>query len=137
MLNRRKEKALEQQERRARRDEQERAAGKLVSRVPSLTSLSIAVHETRPTGSVSDTHHIRRVVVEHAPALFAFTCSDPYCTDGGYDVTREVLAALQAGKQAFEAEQDCSGRCGGVDCGRHLRVVATATYRDAAPSPAP
>jgi hypothetical protein len=130
MLNRRREKALELQERRSRRVQQEDAAGKLLLKAPHLTSLSLEVHETRREGVVGDTHHIRRVVIEHAPALFAVSCSNPSCEDGGYDVTREILYALTARQVKFEAEQDCRGRCGPADCGRHLRIVATATYRD-------
>lgn len=133
MLNRRKEKALERQERKVRRTEREDAAGKLLLKAPDLTSLNMTVTETRKEGCVTDTQHIKRFVLEHAPALFELACSDPYCEDGGYDITREVLRSLSLRQETFEAEQDCAGRCGAIDCGRHVRVVVTATYREARP----
>jgi hypothetical protein len=125
----RKQFQIERAERRAQRDEREMAAGKLSERVPDLTSLAIAIHETRPSGCVADTHYIRRVVLESAPALFELTCSERDCEDGGHDLTREVLSALVAGRVQFQGEQVCRGRCGPVDCGRALRYIATATYR--------
>jgi hypothetical protein len=131
MMNRRKEKELERNERRVQRDKREGAAGKLVQRIPDLTSLSIAIHETRPEGCVSDTYYIRRVVLEHAPALFEVSCSDPRCEDGGYDVTLDVIHALKSRQTRFEGHQTCRGRCGVLDCARVLRYVATATYREA------
>ncbi len=130
MWNRSKEKALERQERRTQRLKREDDAGKLSQKAPDLATLSLAVHETRPEGCVTDTHHIRRFVVEHAPALFEVACSDPYCEDGGYDITRDILYALASHKLTFESEQRCRGHCGANDCGRSLRVVGTATYRE-------
>lgn len=131
MMNRRKEKELELKERRVQRAEREDAAGKLVERVPDLTSVSISIHETRAGGCTSDTHYIRRVVLEHAPALFLVACSDPRCEDGGYDVTQEILFALASHQARFEGNQPCRGRCGPIDCARVLRYVTTATYREA------
>src|SRR3954469_11960801 len=130
-MNRHREKELERKERRVQRGEREDAAGKLVQRVPDLTSLSIEIHETRPEGCVSDTHYIRRVVLEHAPALFEVKCSDPRCEDGGYDVTREIIFALASRQARFEGQQACRGRCGSNDCARVLRYVTTATCREA------
>lgn len=129
MMNRRKEKELERKERRIQRSIREDAAGKLLVRAPDLIALNIATHETRPA-SVGDTHYIRRVVVAQAPALFEVLCSDPQCEDGGYDVTREVLSALASHKAQFEGQQPCQGHCGVNACGRILRYVGTATYRD-------
>ena len=131
MMNRNKERELERKERNTQRAEREEAAGKLVQRVADLTSLSIAIHETRAYGCVSNTHYIRRVVLEHAPALFEVACSDPRCEDGGYDVTREIILALASRKAHFEGHQACRGRCGAIDCGRVLQYVLTATFRKA------
>jgi hypothetical protein len=130
-MNRRREKDLERKERKVQRDERENAAGKLVQRVPDLTSLSIEIRETRPDGCVSDTHYIRRVVLEHAPALFEVVCSDPRCEDGGYDVTPDIIFGLKSRQTRFEGHQTCRGRCGSLDCARVLRYVTTATYREA------
>jgi hypothetical protein len=135
-LSRRKD--VERDERRTQRQERENAAGSLLKRVPDLASLSIDVDETRPEGCVSNNRYIRRIVVEHAPALFEIPCSYPSCEDGGYDLTREILSALSAQRTHFEGQGTCRGRCGQVDCTRVLRYVAKATYRDArtaAPAP--
>jgi hypothetical protein len=131
MMSRYREKELERKERRIQRSEREDAAGKLVQKIPDLTSLSIAIHETRPEGCVSDTHYIRRVAIQSAPALFEVTCSDPRCEDGGYDVTREVLSSLASRRALFEGNDTCRGRCGANECARVLRYVATASYQDA------
>lgn len=128
--SRRKEETVEREERKKERAQRELSAGTLLQSVPGLASLSIAIHETRPDGVVSDTHYTRRVVVEHAPALFEIPCSYRDCTDGSYDLTREILAALEAGKTAFEGQQRCRGRCGDLDCTRVLHFVGTATYQE-------
>lgn len=127
LVNRRRN--IEREERQVLRHEREDAAGKLLQKVPDLASLSLAIHEVRPDGWASDAQYIRRVVVEHAPALFEMPCSYAYCKDGGYDVTREILDALSSHKARFEGECACRGSCGTSDCARILRYVATATYR--------
>jgi hypothetical protein len=126
-VNRRRN--IEREERKVLRHEREDAAGKLLLKIPELTSLSLAIHEVRPDGLASDAQYIRRVVVEHAPALFEVPCSYAYCKDGGYDVTREVLDALRSHMARFEGERACRGNCGVNGCVRVLRYVATATYR--------
>ena len=128
MMSRRREQDLERGERRQKRLAREAAAERLLVTSPRLLSLSIAIHETRPEGCVSDTHYIRRVPVEHAPALFEVACSDPHCQDGGYDVTRTVCAALRAQLTHFEGDQACHGHSAVNDCARVLRYVADATY---------
>jgi hypothetical protein len=137
MVNRRKQKDAERKERRTKRDEREQAAGKLLDKAPDLTSLSITIHETRREGSASDTHHIRRFILENTPAHFEVFCSDPTCEDGGYDVTQEILRALMSHQVKFEGEQHCGGRCGPIDCGRRLRYEAVATYREPRAQPSP
>jgi hypothetical protein len=122
-------KQIESAERRVLRDRREDAAGRLLLRVPDLTSLSIVIHEARPNGCVSDTQYVRHIVLEHAAALFEVPCSYAYCEDGGYDVTREMLFALGLRRVRVEGEQACGGRCKVGDCGRVLRYVATAAYR--------
>jgi len=129
--NRRREKDILREERRVQRVQREDAAGKLLVQAPDLTSLSITIRETRPEGCVSDTQYTRRVVLEHAPALFEVPCAYPECEDGGYDVTREILLSLAARQPHFEGEQSCRGRCGSLECTRVLRYAGTATYREA------
>jgi hypothetical protein len=128
----RRGKALLLEERRVQRAQREEAAGKLLARVPDLTSLSLSIHETRPDGCIGDTQYLRRVVLEHAPALFEVPCAYLGCEDGGYDVTREILHALAGHLTRFDGEQPCRGRSGAHDCTRVLRYAGTATYRETA-----
>ncbi|MGK3986605.1 hypothetical protein WME99_26400 [Sorangium sp. So ce136] len=111
------------------RGKREQAAGKLLQKVPELTSLNLEIRETRSNGLANDTQYIRRVVVEHAHALFEMPCSYSSCDNGGYDVTREILNALTSRAARFEGECVCRGSCGSEFCSRVLRYVATATYR--------
>ncbi|WP_437752956.1 hypothetical protein [Sorangium sp. So ce1389] len=111
------------------RGKREQAAGKLLQKVPELTSLNLEIRETRSNGLANDTQYIRRVVVEHAHALFEMPCSYSSCDNGGYDVTREILSALSSRSARFEGECACRGSCGSECCSRVLRYVATATYR--------
>jgi len=101
----------------------EQAAGKLSRLSPGLTSLSLAIHEELPEGGLSGVRYIRRVVVEHAFALFEMPCTHTHCEGGSYDVTREVLASLRDGATRFEGHSSCLG-----GCGRRLHFVATAEY---------
>ena len=130
LASRRREKDIEREERRVQRVQREAAAGKLLQRFPEITSLDIVVHEARPEGCVSDSHYIRRIVLEHAPALFEVPCSYPSCEDGGYDITHDVLEALAAKDPKIEGEKACRGRCGSLDCTRVLRFVVRVAYRD-------
>lgn len=129
----RREKALLLEERRVQRAQREGAAGKLLTQAPDLTSLSLSIRETRPDGCVGDTEYLRRVVLEHAPALFEVPCAYRECKDGGYDVTREILHALAGHLTRFEGEQPCRGRFGAHECTRVLHYAGTATYRETAP----
>jgi hypothetical protein len=125
----RRQNQLEAEERRVRRDERESSAGKLIERFPDLVTLDLAITEARPSGGAIDNRYIRRIVVEHAPALFELRCSHSDCQDGVYDLTRDLLAGLAARKGRFEGERSCAGRGRAVDCTRVLSYVATATYR--------
>jgi hypothetical protein len=120
---------LQREQRRVARTAREDAAGKLAVQAPELEGLSLNLEESRADGSLGDTHYIRRVVVEHAPALFHVPCSYPPCVDGGYELTPEILLAVASRKLRFEGTQRCPGRCGAAECGRVLRYVATASYR--------
>ena len=122
-------KKAEREERVARRNEREDQAGKLLTKIPDLGLLELAINEARPDGCLGDNQYIRRIVIDHAPALFEIPCSYPGCEDGGYDLTREILQALQARQTRFVGEHHCGGRLRNVDCSRILRYVATAAYR--------
>lgn len=109
--------------RKARR-EREDGFARLRTEVPTLASLSFEVSGRHGKTTLSETRHVRRFVVEQAPALFEMRCTDAACERGGHDVTRQVLEALRKGLLRFEVEDPC--RAG---CGRVLQVVGTATYR--------
>lgn len=129
----------------AARREQEDAAPRLLSEVPALKSLALTLEERRQsansaTGSgMSDAgSHIRRIVVEHAPALFHIPCGNRACQDGGHDLTRAILHALRDGQVAFEGDDACHGSTvAGQACELFLRYRAQATYEASFdPSPA-
>ena len=126
MMNRRA--TLEAAERKASRQRREEAAGSLHEAFPTLRSLRLAVQEFRTGAPNAECAHVRRVVVEHAPALFELPCTDAHCQDGGYDVTYEIMRALRAGQKSFEGRQPCQGRRGGGECNRYLHYVADASY---------
>src|SRR5689334_11753022 len=79
--------AMRAAERRRREDE----APRLLARVPKLESLKLEIEERRPEATSADVQHVKRVVVESAPALFEIACCDRACKDGGHDITRAVL----------------------------------------------
>jgi hypothetical protein len=116
------------EERRLRRLVREASAGKLLERAPELTSLSLAFHLKCLDDPVEDTRWVRRVVPVQASASFDVPCPDRSCSEGGYDLTEEVLAALAAGAARFEGERACRGTRASEPCRRRLRYVATATY---------
>src|SRR6476469_7730313 len=129
----RREKEVARLERKAKRDEREAAAGKLIDRCPDLVTLDIAIHESGPKTAPNELRYIRRVVVEHAPALFDLVCSSGRCEGGGYQLTAEILAALDTHAPKLAGQQACSGRTAeGEECGSLVRYEATATYRKAA-----
>ncbi len=105
---------------------------RLSASIPALETLKLEIRETTSSGSSSscpEAAHIRRIVVEHAPALFFVMCHDSYCKDGGHDLSHGVLLALRQQKTRFTGEDRCNGRVGSADCQRILHYVGTATYR--------
>ncbi len=113
----------------AERRQREDAAPRLSAELPKLETLKLDIDERRPGVVASEVSHIRRVVVDHAPALFELPCSDPSCRDGGHDLTSQIMRSLHRGETKFEGEDSCLGHVGNASCGRILRYVATATYK--------
>jgi hypothetical protein len=112
-------------ERRKREDE----APRLSAELPQLRALRLDVDEHMRDGVVStEPAHIRRIVVESAPALFFLPCGDARCKDGGHDITHPVMEALRSGETRFEGEDECSGSQGSGQCGRILRYVGIASF---------
>lgn len=112
-------------ERRRREDE----APRLIAVVPDLESLRLEVSERRGDLGIADASHIRRVVVEHAPALFLIPCGESSCRDGGHDITRAVLRGLEQKATKFEGDDPCDGQTGTAPCSRTLVFTAYATYK--------
>ncbi|MBN1609942.1 MAG: hypothetical protein JW940_25165 [Polyangiaceae bacterium] len=131
MWNRRQqtEAALVHHERRQREDE----APRLRQEVRQLAALDIEIDEFRAAGTVLAARHTRRIVVEQAPAHFEIPCSEERCTGGGYDLTYEVMRALEARRTLFDGQAACPGSVGSAECGRTLRYVAHASYIEDAP----
>jgi hypothetical protein len=84
--------------------------------------------DERRSASLTGITHIRRIVVETAPALFIVACADRACRDGGHDLTREIMSALGRGLTEFGGEHTCQGQLGPALCGSVLRYVAVATF---------
>jgi hypothetical protein len=71
--------------------------------------------------------HVRHVVVEQAPALFALPCCDRHCS-GEHDLTPRILEALRNGEEQIEGKDACHGQNKEGECHLELRFVASATY---------
>ena len=117
------EAAIRAAERRRREDE----AKRLAEVVPELESLSIQVDERLHGNHEVEVAHVRHVVVEQAPALFALPCCDRHCT-GEHDLTAPLLTALRNGEEQIEGKDACHGQNKEGECHLELRFVASATY---------
>jgi hypothetical protein len=111
-------------ERRRREDESPR----LIAEVPRLRSLALEIEEKVEGGPVAEPMHVRRVVVEHAPALFILPCGDARCKDGGHEITNLVMRALRGNETRFEGQDVCHGSVGTGQCARVLHFVGIATF---------
>jgi hypothetical protein len=112
----------------AERRQREDSAPRLTAEVPGLLSLCLAIEEASDATTVSRPKHLRRIVVERAPALFLVPCGDPRCTDGGHDVTDSIMGALVKRETTFRGEDKCNGYLGAAPCMRILRYDAVAEY---------
>jgi hypothetical protein len=110
------------QERRRREDDSPRISALF----PELLGLKISVEERSATATPK---YIRRIVVTSAPAMFLLPCSDPHCSDGGHDVTTEILAALRAQKKTFGGTHECNGTIGSTPCHRTIWYEAEADFK--------
>ncbi len=110
-------------ERRRREDD----APRLSDEVPDLRSLRLEIEE-RSGVAGTQPKHIRRFVVDRAPALFLVPCGDPRCVDGEHDLTATVMRALRARQTSFQGTDECTGSVGLGACGRVLHFDAIAEY---------
>ncbi|MDP9002310.1 MAG: hypothetical protein M3O46_19635 [Myxococcota bacterium] len=111
-------------ERRRREDD----APRLCEQVPDLISLRLDIEE-RSGVTGTQPRHIRRLVVDRAPALFLVPCGDPRCVESEHDLTETIMRALRAREASFEGDDECAGSIGTSPCGRVLHFDATAEYR--------
>ena len=112
-------------ERRRREDE----APRLKTEFPTLQSLALEIRETSAgAATASSPMHIRRIMVDTAPALFVVPCGDARCQHGGHDITSVLRSHLRSHETRFEGEHECRGSTDDAMCSRVLRFVGTATY---------
>jgi hypothetical protein len=112
----------------AERRRRENDAPRLCDEVPDLVSLRLEIEE-HAAGAASQPRHIRRIVVDHAPALFLVACGDPRCVEGEHDVTRTVMQALRSHETTFTGTDECRGSVGTSGCPRVLHFDGIAEYR--------
>jgi GTPase Era involved in 16S rRNA processing len=125
MMNRRDRQGAA--ERMAERQQRERAAPRLKEEVPSIVGLRIEIEERRSDGT--DTmKHTRLIVVDRAAALFQVPCGEKDCTDGGHDLTREIMYALRKKLTQFDGKDVCYGRRHANECRRELSYSAEAAF---------
>ena len=110
----------------AGRRQREDEAPKLLAEVPDLLSLEMQIEERSGVGG---TKHLRRVLVDRAPALFLVPCGDPRCIDGEHDLTMEIMHALRGHQGTFSGHDDCRGAIGSSPCLRVLHFDGKAEYR--------
>lgn len=115
--------------RRTERLDRADAAGKLIARVPDLLTLDIEMKEH--CRSMAETSYMRRFVVQHAAAVITVSCSDSRCTDGGYDLTDEIIRALERRIERFSGDRSCNGMRNVGGCTRELHFDVVATYKPA------
>ncbi|HEX3595602.1 MAG TPA: hypothetical protein VHU80_10880 [Polyangiaceae bacterium] len=116
-------------ERYAERRRREEEAPRLLAVAPGLESLRLEIEEHRAGGTLSEAAHVRRIVVDRAPALFVLPCHDAACKGGGHDITHDVLRSLRERSERFTGESPCNGQVGSSECRRVLVFVGVATYK--------
>lgn len=130
-MRRHSEAFREAAERKRKQDE----APRLRDAVPTLLQLDLQVIEERANVPGHEVRHKRVIIIERAPALFEFACSDRECNDGGHDLSGLVLKELGAGIALFHGVHRCGGHTRDGECAYDLRFEAHATYRDGPRAP--
>jgi hypothetical protein len=117
-----------QAQRFADRRKREDDAPRLAAEVPGLVTLQFDVEDR--AGVCGGTKYTRRIMVDHAPALFLVPCGDPRCSGEEHDLTHEMMRALHSQRTSFEGDDECRGSVGPGSCTRVLKFEAVATYRN-------
>jgi hypothetical protein len=112
-------------DRRRRQDEAER----LREAAPDLESLELDVREHRVGMPGHEVHYKRFIVVDRAPALFDFPCSDRACEGGGHELTHIVLRHIRRREEHFSGKHVCQGHARDGACKYELSFEANARYR--------
>ena len=123
MNHRRNSPAAQRFEARRRREDE---APRLRDQVPDLVSLQLQVEDR---SGITSTKHVRRLVIDSAPALFLVPCADSRCVDGEHDLTQPILRALRERRTTFAGDDECRGNVGNAACARVLHFDAVAEYR--------
>ncbi len=110
------------------RREREDNAPRLIAQVPDLTGLKLSIRESSDDMAAASVPYIRRVVVAQASAVFWLPCGNPYCADGGHDVTHVIMDALRHHRAESSGEDRCHGTSGGQECGRIVKFELVAEY---------
>jgi hypothetical protein len=114
---------------RTERWKREDAAARLREEIPSLATLRLELAESKRGTTTKEAMRIQHVIVDRAAALFLIPCSDTRCREGGHDITRELILALNRGVETVEGNSLCRGEINNDECGRELTYSATASYR--------
>jgi hypothetical protein len=107
------------------RRQREDDAPRLAALIPELKALAIRVDEK---SIITAPKYVRRFVVDRAPAVFLIPCSDPNCSDGGHDISSEVMPALRSRKPRFNGSHTCTGWIGSNHCERTIWFEGEAEY---------
>jgi hypothetical protein len=111
----------------AERRKRENDAPRLRDEVPGLVGLALTIEDR---SGLTSTTHVRRVVVDCAPALFLVACADPRCAEGEHDLTSSVMQALRKRQTSFEGTDECQGSVGPSNCARIVHFDGVATYAE-------
>jgi hypothetical protein len=107
------------------RRQREDSAPRINEMFPQLSALSIHVDEH---SSVLSPRYVRRVVIQNAPALFILPCSDPNCSDGGHDISSDIIGQVRSKRREFDGSHVCGGWIGSRQCGRTIWFHCEASY---------
>lgn len=107
------------------RRQREDDAPRLAVVVPGVTSLAIRVDER---SVISAPKYVKRFVIDRAPAVFLLPCSDANCSDGGHDISSDVVTALRSKKARFAGSHVCTGWIGSKRCERTVWFEGEAEY---------
>lgn len=117
---------------RSERWQREDAAPRLAVEVPGLASLSLVLRDCAEDTALRSKSRTQHVIVERAAALFEVACTERKCENGGFDLTKDVLAALRRRETSAEGVAQCNGTVGQGYCRCTLEYVVRATYTDVA-----